>query len=157
MLSTPKHGWSEITIGNWSDRCSYLDDVPFDLLKAIKHLYETYYTPVCVCFDAEGYEYTIVFDLFYTHIISSKSDGEGFNYFSIDINIDDLAKELISDIRRDIDGWSKWLCYSDKPEDNIFERKRFLLNLCDSLERCIKRTKGDIIAEPEVDVWELLK
>ena len=156
MLSTPKHGWGDITIGNWSDRCSYIDDVPFELLTSIRRLYDKH-EPVLVRFDAEGWEYIIVFDLFYTHIISNKSDKEGFNYFSIDVNIDDLVKELISDIRRDIDGWSKWLCYSDVTAEKIFERKRFLLNLCDSLERCIKRTKGDIVVEPEVDVWELLK
>lgn len=134
MLSTPIHGWSNITIGNWSDRCSYLDDVPFDLLEAIKHLYETVHTPVCVCFDAEGYEYTIVFDLFYTHIILENPDEDGFNYFSIDIDIDDLAKELISDIRKDIDGWSTWLSYHDMTKEEIFERKEELLDLCDFIE-----------------------
>ena len=34
MLDTPKYGWSHVSIGSWSDRCSYLDDVPMELLKA---------------------------------------------------------------------------------------------------------------------------
>ena len=34
MLDTPKLGWSKIHIGTWSDRCSYLDDVPMKLLEA---------------------------------------------------------------------------------------------------------------------------
>ena len=34
MLDTPKLGWSKIHIWTWSDRCSYLDDVPMKLLEA---------------------------------------------------------------------------------------------------------------------------
>lgn len=144
MLSKPKGGWSDITIGNWSDRCSYLDDVPFQLLKAIER--------VCkkegigsVKFDAEGWEYIIVFDLFNTHIISDKLDEdegifysvEGFNYFSIDTDYRELAKELISDIRRDVDGWSTWFSYRDMSEDEISERKENLLILCEMIEKKI--------------------
>ena len=63
MLSTPKYGWSTITIGNWSDRCSYIDDVPFMLLSAVDEVIRTR-TTYSVKFDAEGYEYIIVFDEF---------------------------------------------------------------------------------------------
>ena len=41
MLSTPNVGWSRITIGEWADRCSYLDDVPFMLLEAIAEAAKT--------------------------------------------------------------------------------------------------------------------
>ena len=73
MLSKPEYGWSNITIRDWSDRCSYIDDIPVMLLDAI-------YQQLCnntiqaVGFDAEGYEYIIIFDKFYTHIITYKDN-----------------------------------------------------------------------------------
>lgn len=139
MLETPKHGWSKITIGNWSDRCSYLDDVPFKLLNAIKKLYEGH-EPVSVRFDAEGWEYIVVFDWHCTHIISESTDEEcmnTFNYLFIEVNRDDIAKELISDICRDIDEWSKWLSYCDMPEEMILGRKNELLLLCEKIEKML--------------------
>ena len=46
----------------WSDRCSYLDDVLFLLLEGIEEALRTG-NPVAARFDAEGWEYLIVFDL----------------------------------------------------------------------------------------------
>lgn len=139
MLETPKHGWSKITIGDWSDRCSYLDDVPFKLLKAIKKLYKEH-EPVSISFDAERWDYIIIFDRFYTHIISDSVDDFGeaaFKYRSIEINKDEIAKELISDIRKDIDGWSNWLSYWDMSEEMILGRKNKLLSLCENIEEML--------------------
>ena len=134
MLSTPNHGWSNITIGNWSDRCSYLDDVPFLLLEALEQSCREH-KPVSAKFDAEGWDYIITFDWWHTHVISEKFDEDGYAYFSIDVNRDDLARELIADIRRDIDGWSSWFCYRNMTEDYILERKKDLLALCDVVEK----------------------
>ena len=145
MLDTPKHGWSVITIGNWSDRCSYLTDVPFQLLKAMECSCREC-KPISVRFDAEGWEYIIVFDWFCTHIISEKSNEDGFDYFSIDINRDELAKELIIDIRKNINKWAIWTDYGNMSEDEISERKKDLLVLCDILE---KRLPSNIIYEKE--------
>ena len=134
MLSTPNVGWSRITIGEWSDRCSYLDDVPFMLLEAIEESCRIN-KPVSVKLDAEGWEDIIIFDQFETHIISNLTDT--FIHYSVDIDRDELAKELTSDIRRDIDGWCKWFCYQDLTEDYISERKKDLLALCDIIEKRI--------------------
>ena len=132
MLSRPIIGWSKITIGNWSDRCSYIDDVPFMLLEAMEESCRIN-KPVSVRIDAEGWDYIIVFDQFTTHIISEITDD--YTYYSVDIDRDELAKELISDIRRDIDGWCEWFCYHELTEDYISERKKDLLVLCDMLEK----------------------
>ena len=59
MFSVPKHGWVEISIGNWSDRSSYLTDPHLDILDAFITLYSTY-NPGAVYCDAEGWEYIIV-------------------------------------------------------------------------------------------------
>ena len=133
MLSTPEHGWSNITIGDWSDRCSYLDDVPYLLVDALESVYRTY-QPRCVKLDAEGWEYIIVFDGFETHIISDNCDT-GFLYKTITCKARDLAAELIADIRNDFDGWAKWP--PNVEEDEIKERKADLLVFCDIFEKRI--------------------
>lgn len=135
MLSTPKHGWSNISIGNWSERCSYLDDVPFTLLRALEKVCRTR-TVEAVKFDAEGYEYIVVFDNNDVHIISNNSE-QGYIYVSIEANVHDLAKELVSDIRKDIDYWSSWNNYGSMSTEEMAERKQGLIILCDNIEKRI--------------------
>ena len=130
MLKTPWCGWSEITIGYWHDRCSYLDDVPYRLLEAVDYTNRTG-MPSSVKFDAEGYKYVIVFDMYYTHIICD-SFYVGYNLHTIDINIKDLIRELLADIRRDIDAWSKWCSDSDYETE---ERKLDLGAWCNAIEK----------------------
>lgn len=130
MLKTPKYGWSEITIGNWKDRCSYLDDVPYDLLKTMGAA-DRAHVPKCVKFDAEGWEYIIVFDMFETHIITYTSDGD-YTYVAVEINLKDLIRELIADIRRDIVEWANW--GYNMSNDEIEERKSTLESWCRAIE-----------------------
>lgn len=130
MLKTPWCGWSEITIGDWHDRCSYLDDVPYMLLEAVDDVNRTG-RPSAVKFDAEGWEYIIVFDTWETHIISNDAERE-HNYYTIEINLKDLTRELIADIRRDLDEWSKWCSDSDYETE---ERKADLNAWCNVIEK----------------------
>lgn len=132
MLKEPKHGWSQITIGNWSDRCSYLDDVPYLLLEGVEEVCRTGH-PVAAKFDAEGWEYLIVFDVYETHIITETDSG----YFltTETVQIKSLAEELVADIRRDLKAWSRWTNYGDMSEDEMSEREKDLAVLCDILEK----------------------
>ena len=108
MLKTPKYGWSEITIGNWSDRCNCHDDVPYRLLEAVDYTNRTQRSS-SVKFDAEGYMYIIVFDMCETHIICNNDDFNcNWQYTTIDISIKDIIRELIVDIRNNINAWSEW-------------------------------------------------
>ena len=143
MLQTPRHGWSNISIGCWSDRCSYLTDVPFDILEAVNDALCSY-RPASAKFDAEGWEYIIVFDMYSTHIISDGLDKhtcEWIPYFLITIDIDlyDLAKELVSDIHRDIDAWTDWESYHALSEEEFETRKHNLIELCNSIERVLTK------------------
>lgn len=131
MLKTPSCGWSEITIGDWHDRCSYLDDVPYILLEAVDHTNRCG-RPSSVEFDAEGYKYIVVFNVYETHIICDNFDGE-YNLHTIEINLKDLIRELLADIRRDIDAWSKWYC--DISEYEAEERKLDLDAWCNVIEQ----------------------
>lgn len=132
MLKTPQYGWSEITIGDWYDRCSYLDDVPYRLLEAVDFTNRTR-RPSAVEFDAEGYEYIIVFDTWETHIIHNTFDGEEYRLITIEIALKDLIRELIADIRRDLKEWSEW--GYDISCDEIEERKLDLNAWCNVIEK----------------------
>jgi len=131
MLKTPWCGWSEITIGSWHDRCSYLDDVPYRLLEAVDHTNRAG-MPSAVKFDAEGYHYIIVFDMYRTHIICDSFEG-GYNYYTIEVDLKDLIRELLEDIRRDLDAWGKWFC--DVSEYEAEERKLDLSAWCNVIEK----------------------
>lgn len=133
MLKTPWCGWSEIIIGNWHDRCSYLDDVPYKLLEAVEDTNRTN-RPSSVKFDAEGWQYIIVFDMYHTHIICYDFENDGhYKLCTIDIDLKDLIRDLISDIRRDIDKWSKW--GFDRGYEEIEERKFDLEAWCNVIEK----------------------
>ena len=131
MLKTPWCGWSEIKIGDWHDRCSYLDDVPYRLLEAVDYTNRTG-RPSAVKFDAEGGEYIIVFDEFETHIINYDFECQ-YHYYTIEINLKDLIKELIADIRRDLIAWSEW--GYDINDYEAEERKADLDAWCNVIEK----------------------
>lgn len=134
MLSTPIAGWSRIIIGEWSDRCSYVDDVPFLLLEGVEEALRTG-NPVAAKFDAEGWEYLIVFDHSQTHIITETDDG--YSLKTEEILLSDIARRLISDIRRDISQWAAWSVYEDMTPPQIRERKKDLETLCSIIEKMI--------------------
>lgn len=132
MLSKPKYGWSAITVGSWSDRCSYLDDVPTILLRSMINFFENkMFSPVAIKFDAEGYEYTLVFDLGVVHIITEQENG--YALCSEELDCKQLGKELISDILQEIDGWTKWLSYAHYSDAELAEREEELRQLAETL------------------------
>ena len=134
MLKSPSAGWSRITIGDLSDRCSYLDDVPYLLLEGVEEVFRTGY-PIVSKFDAEGYEYFIVIDIDTVFIITETDDD--YSLKTIEISIKGLAAELIADIRRDLDLWSEWVDYGGMSEDEKRERKKDLSALCEIIEKRI--------------------
>ena len=142
MLTKPQHGWSTITIGHWSDRCSYLDDVPYLLTQAVDASCRTH-MPQSVEFDAEGHEYIIVIGDYHTHIIVSNDDAH--SYYTVDVSNKELCRQLIDDIRENIDGWAAWpshiACRPAMYEDEIRERKLDLSVYCDVMER--RHLKGE--------------
>lgn len=132
MLKTPKHGWSEITIGSWHDRCSDVsDDVPYKLLEAVDYTNRTSNIS-SVKFDAEGWEYIIIFDTSEVHIITNDFNY-GWKYTTIEICLKNLTKDLIADIRKDLEAWSKW--GYGRSEEEIAERKLDLQAWCNVIEK----------------------
>ncbi len=88
----PDAGWTNITIGEFRSRASYLTDIPFDCLQAfifaLKHR-----TPAAISFDAEGWEFIVVVDWYDTHVIINNTDAK-YEYKTIEVKKEDLAKEL---------------------------------------------------------------
>lgn len=127
MLTKPFAGWTDITLDNKSFfRCSYLTDVPMDLLIEFIKCLET--KQECkIEFDAEGWEHClivntqnskeIIFNEKKTEIISKK-------------NIYDLSKELISDIESYLDDWVMWEpCIEVESKKEIKNRKNKMIKL----------------------------
>lgn len=132
MLTKMQAGWARLSIGQWNDRCSYLDDIPMNLLKALIHVCKTN-SPAVVEFDAEGWEDIIVFDCLDTYILTDKS-GET-QLISLNTNIHKLAQELAQDIRDNLNAWVWWPCwFESNDEREIPKRTEELLKLCADLE-----------------------
>lgn len=139
MLSTPKYGWVNITIGDWTDRCSDISgNVPVMLLSAMDYVL-TYKLPKVVEFDAEGWEYYIIFNTNETVVVSNKfgdfAEGSKTNYLVYDygISIYDVAKEIVNDVWRNIDEWATWRVYNSN-ESTCLKNKNTIEELCSNLE-----------------------
>ena len=134
MLRTPKYGWSVIEIGEWSDRISYLDDAAYMLLETLIRSYETDEIQ-SVEFDAEGWEWKLVFDGEKVSVITEKDDTEITN---LNMSRMEIAKELISDIQRDSHAWANFMYYEEYTEEELIVKENYLLVLCERLTKLIK-------------------
>ena len=94
MLSKPQFGWTDITIGDWTGKLSYIDDVPVVLLNAFCNVFSNQ-KPEVVCFDAEGVNYWIVFDLLDTIIITEDENCQ-YSVSHQDIDIKELSWNFVT-------------------------------------------------------------
>ena len=140
MLENPSCGWVKIHLGDFCDRASYLTDVIYDILEALIHVLNRKGS-ASVYFDAEGWEWYIVFtwqETFiidypyrtYEEYINSVDDNPELTV--IDMRIEDIAKEVIKDFEKDYDEWIHWL-----PEDESEERTKELNKMIDKLKKLI--------------------
>ena len=124
MLTNPEFGWVNVSIGDWSDRASYLTDVPLDILDAFIESYRSF-QPATIMFDAEGWEYIIIADDIHTYVIDYLHPIDKYPFLKIfDIHKEDLMREFIDDIDRDYDAWVRWVFTDD--ENDILKRKEEL-------------------------------
>ena len=115
MISNPKHGWCNFKLGNFQGSPSYLTDVPVDLLDA----FIDYYTKghgVAV-FDEEGSYFTLLLTRYNWGIFIIEETNDSILYDFSDMNSDNLAKELISDIENDLTGWVVEFVVDDDQEE----------------------------------------
>lgn len=112
MISDPKHGWCNFKLRTFEGTPSYLTDVPIDLLEAFIDLH-TKGTGIA-WFDEEGTEFTLVLTPYSLFIIEEK-DKPVLHDFS-EMKIENLEKELIEDIEKDLVGWAEFITGEDREE-----------------------------------------
>lgn len=139
MISDFFAGWCKVRIGEWNDTVSYLTDVPVDLLNGMILIYKNKNSEVIVRMDTEHYDVFLKFCL--NDKVQIKSECNRIITINVDMNA--LASELISDVRSNIDECSRWDYDSDMPNYDYIGRKEYLLYLCDELERLIKNNSGN--------------
>ena len=130
MLTKPIHGWTILQLGNFSERASYLTDIPNDCLDAFIHALQTNNSAI-VYFDAEGFDYHLISSFYRSYIIRDKENNK-VDIHVIEKDILELAKELVNDIQRDFDKWLNWESYDDgeyaEVNREVFREKLSLLN-----------------------------
>ena len=107
MLENPSCGWVKIHLGDFCDRASYLTDVIYDILEALIHVLNRKGS-ASVYFDAEGWEWYIVFTWYETFIID-------YPYRT-----------------KDYDEWIHWL-----PEDESEERTKELNKMINKIKEMV--------------------
>ena len=128
MISNPKHGWCNFNIRTFKGTPSYLTDVPVDLLEAFIDLH-TKGTGIA-WFDEEGTEFTLVLTPYSLFIIEEK-DRPILHDFS-EIKIENLERELIKDIEKDLIAWSEFTIDDDREE---------IIEHCDEIRRKLAMLK----------------
>jgi len=130
MFTTPQDGWTHIQLENFSERASYLTDIPNDCLDAFIHALQTN-NPAIMYFDAEGFDYHLISSFYRSYIIKDKEDNK-VDIHVIEKDILELAKELVDDIQRDFDDWLNWESYDDgeyaEVNREVFKEKLSRLN-----------------------------
>lgn len=137
MLSNPKAGWCELEIGNFKGTPSYLTDVPVDLLTAFINYYKKGIG--AAFFDEEGSEFNLLLSNYSAYIIYVDCENKSTLYEFPDIDIDNLAKELITDIKSNIDSWANF--YASSSSCMFWSNKLKLVTLVSDLEELVNSRK----------------
>ena len=137
MLSNPKAGWCELEIGDFKGTPSYLTDVPVDLLTAFINYYKNGIG--AVFFDEEGSEFNLLLSNYSAYIIYVDFENKSTLYEFPDIDIDNLAKELITDIKSNIDYWANF--YASSSSCMFWSNKLTLVSLVSDLEELVNSRK----------------
>ena len=114
MINYQSVGWGTILLEDKfdhskiiGDRFSYLTDAPIDMLQAV---YENlaHRKPTSVKFDAEGWEWILVFDLYTGEIHYITNDESEIQYKKIKVDRREFCKSLVEDIMKEIHGFTIW-------------------------------------------------
>lgn len=119
MLGMPMYGWSQVEIGDFEGPASYLTDVANDCLLAMIHHHETGFDFV-VNFDAEGWTFKVIADEYNVFVIEDKDEPVLHTY---DKDVDDLAKEIVSDIEKYFDDWTRWDYAVEEDDEEALQKE----------------------------------
>ena len=138
MVSNPRNGWCcfklETKEKTFKGTPSYLTNVPLDLLDAFINYYKHDYG-VAVC-DEEGSIFTLILERYYNNIFIIEEKDSAVLYDFSDLDIITLTKELISDIEKDMLGWTEFIV--NELEEELQKQKEDLLQRISVLKDLIK-------------------
>lgn len=137
ILSHPKYGWATVNLNGFKGRVSYLNDIAFDWLKALKVAIENK-TVATLYGDEEGSCFYIVLDNYYGFVIVNRDKLETIE---IDYGLIDFAQELCDAIRTDLKGWARFCDYYDLSEDKKKEKDLELCQLIADTEEAIRNAR----------------
>lgn len=141
MLSKPRSGWSDLTLGDFRGSVSFLTDIPFDWLRACINGLK-YVIPAAFFFDEEGSSGYIVSDLYATYVIIQHNGTE--LTLVKGIGLKKFAEMLLHDIREHLEDWT-WWCTFQLNDAQYARRKAMLTELLEEAEQCLKTyLTGDI-------------
>ena len=121
-FSNLKNGWADLTIGDFYCPCSYIQNVPMEILRAYKEFKDNGHCIINL--DSEGYEHEIIITDLGVHVITYRNSIYYCNLtkkFNTNTKKLTLLKDLVNDIINNVDEWAKWLCLAD-PNSNCYNR-----------------------------------
>lgn len=134
MISEPKCGWCNFKLDNFIGHPSgYMTDVVQDLLDAFINFYKN--GTSAAVFDEEGSYFTLLLTYNGIYIIEEKEKAELLDFSELDI--DELASELINDIENDFDNWIK---FTEEEGGDQFSRVHIYNKICELRELIRKNT-----------------
>lgn len=125
MISNPKNGWCNFKLGDFEGTPSYITNAPIDLLDAFIDYYTRGYG--LAYFDEEGSEFTLLLTWYGVYIIEEKNNVKLHVFY--DLNISDLAKEVIADIETNLDSWCNDFMYYSFSKEVFNEKLEKLKNM----------------------------
>lgn len=136
ILTKPSYGWSSLNLTDVNEvehffPLSYIDDVPYMLLNAIdKSFTKSIYLAgddFNIQFDAEGWDWNLVSNLFDTWVVTSKDRLEIFEF---EIDRIKLVKAILDCLEEDYQEWGNFCCdvnescYESNANDFLVEVKK---------------------------------
>ena len=121
-FSNLNNGWADLTIGDFTCPCSYIQNVPMEILRAYEEFENNGHCIINI--DSEGYEHEIIItslgvhvftyrDRLYHHNLSKQFDTQTKKLI--------LLRDLFKDIVDNADEWARWMCLTD-PHSDCYER-----------------------------------
>lgn len=112
MLKNNGHGWALFTLEDFVGHPSYIDATPIILLDTFIEYYENEHG--VGVFDEEGSTFILVLAEYEANVIHRLDKNI---LYSMDSDVDDLAKEAYNDIAEHIEDWAKWDIFEDPDSD----------------------------------------
>ena len=110
LISNPINGWCNFDIVNFHGTPSYLTDVPVDILNAFIQYHKT--GMGMAWFNEEGTEFTLVLTPYSFFVIEERDEPKLYD-FSFKVDIKNLEKDLLHELKNNIDEWAKFFSYVD--------------------------------------------